>query len=109
VDIARRLAAPVLIVARAGLGTLNAVALTADVLATRGLTCKGVVIGAWPASPDLAAEHNLDDLPAYANAPLLGAVPAGAGVSPARDRFLRIARVSIAPALGGTWVRRPVG
>jgi dethiobiotin synthetase len=34
-----------------------------------------VVIGAWPAEPDLAASGNLDDLPAYAQEPLTGAMP----------------------------------
>ena len=47
--------APVLVVAAAGLGTLNHTALTVEALRRRGLTCAGVVVGAWPAEPDLAA------------------------------------------------------
>ena len=47
--------APVLVVVQAGLGTLNAAALTAEALRTRGLRCAGAVIGSWPAEPDLAA------------------------------------------------------
>ena len=54
--------APVLVVARAGLGTLNQTALTCEALRARGLACAGVVIGAWPADPDLAARCNLEDL-----------------------------------------------
>ncbi|MEU5422936.1 dethiobiotin synthase, partial [Streptomyces sp. NPDC020667] len=81
-DVAGLLAAPVLLVAQAGLGTLNITALTAEALRARGLRCQGVVIGSWPADPDLAARCNLADLPEAAGAPLLGAVPEGAGALP---------------------------
>lgn len=101
-DVAGRLGAPVLVVAAAGLGTLNATALTVEALRTRGLTCAGVVIGAWPAAPDLAARENLHDLPAVTGVPLLGAVPAGSGTRD-RDAFACVARHGLAPALGGRW------
>ncbi|MFF0289925.1 dethiobiotin synthase [Streptomyces sp. NPDC005262] len=78
-DAARLLAAPVLVVTAAGLGTLNTTALTSEALRTRGLGCLGVVVGSMPAEPDLAARCNLGDLPVVAGAPLLGVVPAGAG------------------------------
>jgi dethiobiotin synthetase len=77
-DVAALLGAPVLVVARAGLGTLNHTALTLEALRARGLECPGVVIGSWPADPGLAEQRNLDDLPRYAGVPLLGRVPAGA-------------------------------
>ncbi|WP_460406370.1 dethiobiotin synthase [Actinophytocola sediminis] len=99
-DVAWSIGAPVLIVADAGLGTLNATALTAEVLRRRGVECLGVVVGSWPADPDLAARCNLDDLPVVADAPLLGAVPEHAGTL-RRDRFLAVARSALAPALGG--------
>ncbi len=101
-DVAVRLDAPVLVVAAAGLGTLNATALTVEALRTRGLRCAGVVIGAWPADPDLAAVENLRDLPAVTGVPLLGALADGAG---ALDRagFARVARHGLAPSLGGRW------
>lgn len=76
----------VVVVAQAGLGTLNHVALTTEALARRALGCLGVVIGSWPDRPDLAMRCNLDDLPSVAGAPLLGRVPAGAG-DWAQDRF----------------------
>ncbi len=101
-DVAALLGAPVLVVAAAGLGTLNATELTVAALAARGLTCPGVVIGAWPAEPDLAALCNLADLPATSGVPLLGAVPDGAGALPAH-RFAAVARHSLAPELGGVW------
>ena len=94
-DVAAALDAPVLVVAAAGLGTLNHTALTTEVLAGRGLRCAGVVIGSWPDVPDLAAECNLIDLPAVTGAPLLGQLPAGAGRL-APDEFL----TTVAAALG---------
>jgi dethiobiotin synthetase len=101
-DLARVLDAPVLVVAAAGLGTLNATALTVEVAQARGLHCLGVVVGAWPSEPDLAARINLTDLPSYAGVPLLGCVPAGlGGASPAE--FVVAARSSLALALGGIW------
>ena len=67
-----------------------------------GLTVLGVVIGAWPSEPDLAATSNLADLPAYAGAPLLGCLPSGIGRL-GREEFLCAARASLGPALGGCW------
>jgi dethiobiotin synthetase len=101
-DVAAKLGAPVLVVATAGLGTLNHTELTVAELRRRGLTCLGVVVGAWPADPDLAARCNLVDLPVVTGVPLLGAVAAGAGrLDPAA--FASTARHGLAPALGGTW------
>ena len=101
-DVAALLDAPVLVVAAAGLGTLNAAALTVEALRTRGLTCAGIVIGAWPTDPDLAACENLRDLPTVTGAPLLGALPDGAGTLRRAD-FARVARHAVGPALGGRW------
>ncbi len=101
-DAAALLSAPVLVVAPAGLGTLNATELTARELRGRGLDVTGVVIGSWPGEPDLAARCNLVDLPAVAGAPLLGAVPAGVGaLAPAG--FRASAPQWLAPRLEGTW------
>lgn len=69
----------VVLVAAAGLGTLNAAALTAEALAHRGLPLLGVVIGDWPAAPGLAEESNVGDLPRVTGAPLWGQIPMGAG------------------------------
>lgn len=99
-DVAWSAGAPVLIVASAGLGTLNETALTAEALRRRGIECAGVVVGSWPAEPDLASRCNLDDLPVAANAPLLGAIPAAA-VTLTRAKFLDTAIAALAPELGG--------
>ncbi|MEW2395521.1 dethiobiotin synthase [Streptomyces sp. NPDC046862] len=101
-DAARLLDAPVLLVAAAGLGTLNTTELTARELQRRGLALTGVVIGSWPTEPDLASRCNLADLPVVAGAPLLGAVPAGAGAREPAD-FRAGAAGWLAPALGGEW------
>lgn len=69
----------VLLVARAGLGTLNEAALTAEALAHRKLPLIGVVIGDWPADPGLAERSNLEDLPRVTGARLLGRIPNGVG------------------------------
>lgn len=98
-DLARTLRAPVLVVAQAGLGTLNATALTLSAMAQRGLELAGVVIGGWPAAPGLAERCNLRDLETLAARPLVGAVPLG--VHP--DGFAQTARQSLAPQLGGTF------
>ncbi len=101
-DVAGLLGAPVLLVAPAGLGTLNTTELTARELRFRGLELTGVVIGSWPGDPDLAARCNLADLPDVAGAPLLGAVPAGAAtLSP--PAFRSVAPHWLAPRLEGTW------
>ena len=91
-DAAAALDAPVLVVVRAGLGTLNDTALTLEALAARDLACAGLVIGSWPSSPDLAARENLHDLAALA--PIVGCVPQGAEGDPADW---------LAPSLGGRW------
>ncbi|MGW8668563.1 dethiobiotin synthase [Streptomyces niveus] len=101
-DAARLLAAPVLVVAPAGLGTLNTTALTAEALRARGVAALGVVIGSWPAVPDLAARCNLADLPDVAGAPLLGAVPDGVAALTVA-RFRARAGDWLAPELGGGW------
>ncbi|MYS95108.1 MULTISPECIES: dethiobiotin synthase [Streptomyces] len=101
-DAARLLSAPVLVVASAGLGTLNTTELTARELRSRGLDLAGIVIGSWPAAPDLASRCNVADLPDVAGAPLLGSVPAGSGaLSPAA--FRAAAPHWLAPRLDGTW------
>lgn len=79
----------VVVVVGAGLGTLNHTELTVDALHRRGLTVRGLVVGAWPDSPGLAERCNLEDLQRVA--PLLAVVPDGAG------RLDREAFVAAAP------------
>jgi dethiobiotin synthase len=104
-DMARALRAPVLVVADPALGTLNATALTLEALAHRGVELAGIVVGAWPAEPGLAERSNLRDLEMLAARPLLGALPAGAGVLD-QASFLAAARAGLAPQLGGAFDSR---
>jgi dethiobiotin synthetase len=101
-DLAGLLNIPVLIVAAAGLGTLNATALTAESLQFRGLSSAGIVIGSWPRRPDLAARCNVTDLQLVSRIPLVGALPEGMGKLPPEE-FTRTARRSLSPAFGGTF------
>jgi dethiobiotin synthetase len=96
--LARALDAPVLVVAAPGLGTLNHTALTLEVLAARGIRFDGIVLGSWPAVPDLAVRCNVADLAVIAGRPLGGALPAGA---PSFGDFLSAARHGLGPAYGG--------
>lgn len=73
-DLAASLGSPAVVVARAGLGTLNHTALTLEALDRRAVPA-GVVIGAWPADPELVHWANLSDLVPN----LLGVLPDGAG------------------------------
>ena len=76
-DLARDLAAPVLVVVSPGLGTLNHTALTLEALAAQEIPCAGLVIGAWPREPDAAEAGNRDALSRLAA--VRAVLPAGAG------------------------------
>jgi len=100
-ELARTLRLPVLVVAEARLGTLNATALTLEVLAGRGLELAGLVIGSWPSEPGVAERSNVPDLEMLSARPLSGALAAGAARSHDPARFLDLARAGLGPALGG--------
>ena len=71
-------------------------------MAARGLDLAGIVLGSWPAEPDLAMRSNIRDLETIGARPLAGALPEGAGrLDPAE--FLLTARAGLAPAFGGTF------
>lgn len=81
-DLAIALGAPAVVVARAGLGTLNHVALTLEALDRREVPAR-IVVGAWPSEPELVHRTNLTDL----SGELAGVVPDGVGGwQPARFR-----------------------
>jgi dethiobiotin synthetase len=101
-DLAGDLDCAVLVVVPAGLGALNGTALTLEALRVRGLASAGVVVGSWPAEPDLACRTNLDDLETLAGRPLTGVLPDGMG-SLAPEPFLAAAFAGLGPELGGTF------
>ena len=81
-DLAVDLDAPVVVVCEAGLGTLNHTALTLECLDHQGITCAGLVIGAWPRQPGAAEVYNRGALARLA--PVRAVLPAGAAaLSPA--------------------------
>lgn len=84
--LAAALDAPVVVVVRSALGTLNHTALTLEALQARRVRPLGVVIGSWPATPSFIEESNRADFETAAVA-LLGAIPAGAGLL-SRDEFV---------------------
>ncbi|MEV0900178.1 dethiobiotin synthase [Actinoplanes sp. NPDC049802] len=94
-DLATTLGAGTIVVARAGLGTLNHTALTLEALSRRGVPAR-VVLGAWPAEPELVHWANLGELVPH----LVGALPAGAG-SMDPGVFRRSAPGWLTPALYG--------
>jgi dethiobiotin synthetase len=92
------LSAPVLVVVKPGLGTLNHAALTLEALASHVVSCAGLVIGAWPGEPGVAEEGNREALRELA--PLRAVLPAGAGSCSAAD-FAALSEVAFDPS----WVR----
>lgn len=71
-------AVAVVVIVTACLGTLNHTELTIEALRARNLEPAGLIIGSWPASPDLAERCNIEDL-LRPGVPMLGRIPAGAG------------------------------
>ncbi|OBK27163.1 dethiobiotin synthase [Mycobacterium asiaticum] len=99
-EIAVDLGAAVLVVVRAGLGTLNHTALTLESLAAQRVPCAGLVIGSWPQRPGLVERSNRSALDALA--PVRAALPVGAGSATS------FAAMSAA-AFDSDWVKTLVG
>lgn len=81
-DVSRAAGGRLVVVSRAGLGTLNHTELTLEAAAARGVPVAGVVLGAWPADAGPIAESNADTLRgvcADAGVDWWGALPEGAG------------------------------
>ncbi|WP_347349345.1 dethiobiotin synthase [Nigerium sp.] len=76
------------VVARAGLGSLNHTALTCDAIRSRGHEVTRLVVGSLPDEPDLAERCNLSELPQAAGLTTLIALPSGLGSDAARLRDL---------------------
>jgi dethiobiotin synthetase len=101
-DLALDLAASVLIVVAAGLGTLNHTALTVESLVVQHIPCAGLIVGAWPDRPGLAESYNRGELARLA--PLRALLPEGAsGLTP--GEFEAISKAAFDTA----WVRDLVG
>ena len=79
IDIARRLDADVVVVTRETLGTLNHTGLTVDRLRAAGLD-PVLVIGSADTNPSPEALSNHADLPRLTGCPVIGSIPADAGL-----------------------------
>jgi dethiobiotin synthetase len=84
-DLAMALALPVLVVARAGLGTVNHVALTCEALRTRALTVHGIVLNRPSARGDPSEPYNAAEIERLTGYRVLATLPFVPEVE-ARDR-----------------------
>jgi dethiobiotin synthetase len=89
-DLAVALDLPVLVVARAGLGTVNHTALTVEALRARRLEVIGVVLNRTGAEDDPSVPHNAAEVERLTGAPVLASLPFVADIV-ARPSILRSA------------------
>ena len=77
-DVAAKLRAPVLIVARAGLGTINHTLLTIESIRHRGLEIAGVVLNeSRPTDHDASTATNAEEIERRSGVPVFGVLPHG--------------------------------
>jgi dethiobiotin synthetase len=88
-DLARLLKLPLLVVARAGLGTVNHTLLTVEAARQRGLEVAGVVLNAGADPPDASAATNPELIETFGDVPVLGALPPVADESEAPAALAR--------------------
>jgi dethiobiotin synthetase len=74
-DLAVALGLPVLVVARAGLGTVNHTALTLEALRARGLAVAGVILNRATAARDPSEPHNVREIERVARTRVLASLP----------------------------------
>jgi len=74
-DLAVALGMPVLVVARAGLGTVNHAALTCEALRARGLAVAGVVLNRTTGASDPSEPHNAAEIERLTGARVLASLP----------------------------------
>lgn len=77
-DVAERLGLPVLVVARAGLGTINHTLLTVESIHARGLAVAGVVLNSSvPGDEDLSTQENAVQIERFSGVSVLGRIHFG--------------------------------
>ncbi len=91
-DLAVALGAPALVVARAGLGTVNHAALTCEALRRRGVPVLGVVLNRTAPGGDPSEPYNAAEIERLAGVPVLAALPYQPDIA-ARARGLAAALV----------------
>jgi len=98
-DLARDLALPLLVVARARLGTINHTLLTLEVARSRGLPLAGVVVSDGPEPISAPDRRNLDHLRERLGALWLGELPRLEEGAEAPAAWIRLDEVSRAAGL----------
>lgn len=81
-DLVSALKLPLLVVARPGLGTINHTVLTCFAARQLGLDVRGVIVNAYPETPDMAEEYAPHLIDSLSGAPLLGVFPRVEGMDP---------------------------
>ena len=74
-DLMRALMLPAVVVARAGLGTINHTLLTVGALRAAGVPVAGVVVNRYPPDADVATETNPDAIQRWGRVPVLCVCP----------------------------------
>jgi dethiobiotin synthetase len=89
-DLAVALGLPVLVVARAGLGTVNHTALTVEALRARRLAVAGVILNRIGPADDPSVPHNAAEIERLCGVPVLATLPHCADIA-GREAILRSA------------------
>jgi dethiobiotin synthetase len=97
-DLIRWLKLPLLVVARAGLGTINHTALSVAAARQAGFEVAGVVINRYPAQPSLAQQTNPGVIEAITGVPILGLVPEVASLDDPNSRRALLAALEAVAA-----------
>ena len=97
-DLMAALGLPVLVVARAGLGTINHTALTVEALRLRKLEVRAVVLNAT-SEPDLSAQDNASEIARLTGAQVFGPLAFIADPRARRDQLFRSAGGKIDPLI----------
>jgi dethiobiotin synthetase len=74
-DLIRWLDLPLVVVAKAGLGTINHTVLTVKAAQAAGIAVAGVILNRFPQKPGLAAATNPGGIAALTGVPILGRLP----------------------------------
>ncbi len=89
-DLAKELDLPLLIVARAGLGTINHTLLTLESARTRGLKVAGWIINGLSAAANVAEQHAAEEISRLTDIPCWGVLPQVIGTP--QEKVVRLAR-----------------
>jgi dethiobiotin synthetase len=93
-DLARQLGFPLLIVCRAGLGTINHTLLTVEAARRRDLPLAGLIINDMPRHPGTAELHAPEMLAEWSDLPVWGVLPKVEGHNPREKVALLAERLS---------------